>query len=412
MVSLARRNLLHDRARFFVAQAGVMFAVVLVTIQLGVYFGFGRSTTALVDASSADLWVAARDSVNVDLSAPIGARLVARVAAVRGVASAEPLICRTAVWKGPDDRIELVRVVGFDPHGRLFRPLGTDAAMLRELDAPYTFLVDRSKLSLLGLNHPGDLGRVGNIIGTYAGTTHGAQSIVTAPFLYTSLASGNAFLTAKPLKAVVPRQLLAHRDALLWITPPRERPPKNPPRALAPDDDINFVLVRVTPGEDVRSVAQRIEAAMPDLHAFARADLARATHDYWLQRTSLGFIVGLGAIVGIIVGMAVVGQILYAAVNEHLREFGTLKAMGAPDSFMYGVVMEQAVLMALLGFVPGILVCFAVAWWTSSRHGIDILIDPTTAVLVFACTVAMCVVSSVFALQAVTRVDPAIVFKA
>jgi putative ABC transport system permease protein len=112
------------------------------------------------------------------------------------------------------------------------------------------------------------------------------------------------------------------------------------------------------------------------------------------------------------VGGIIVGQILYSSVTDHLKEFGTLKAMGASDWTIYGVIVEQALWMAVLGYIPGMVLCLGVGAWTFATQGITILITPLTAIAVFGITVAICVGSAVFAIQKVTRVDPAIVFKA
>jgi putative ABC transport system permease protein len=107
-----------------------------------------------------------------------------------------------------------------------------------------------------------------------------------------------------------------------------------------------------------------------------------------------------------------VGQILYASASDHIKEFGTLKAIGASDWIIYSVIVEQALWMAVLGYIPGIALCLGVAAWTAATQSIVILITPMSAATVFGITVVMCVGSALFAIQKVTRVDPAIVFKA
>jgi putative ABC transport system permease protein len=95
-----------------------------------------------------------------------------------------------------------------------------------------------------------------------------------------------------------------------------------------------------------------------------------------------------------------------------MKEFGTLKAIGAADWLVYGVIIEQALWMAVLGYIPSMVLCYGVAAWTYTAHGILILITPVSAIAVFGLTVIMCVGSAIFAIQKVTRLDPATVFKA
>jgi putative ABC transport system permease protein len=184
------------------------------------------------------------------------------------------------------------------------------------------------------------------------------------------------------------------------------------PRKLAASDTITFVLIRAKPGQDLQVLKQRLGAALPNTRAYTRTELTKKTESFWQKRTGIGFILGLGAAVGVIVGGIIVGQILYSSVTDHLKEFGTLKAMGASDWTIYGVIVEQALWMAVLGYIPGMVLCLGVGAWTFATQGITILITPLTAIAVFGITVAICVGSAVFAIQKVTRVDPAIVFKA
>ena len=123
------------------------------------------------------------------------------------------------------------------------------------------------------------------------------------------------------------------------------------------------------------------------------------------------FVLGIGAVVGVLVGVVIVGQILYSSVSDHLKEFGTLKAMGSSNWAIYSIIVEQALWMAVLGYIPGIALCLGVAAWTSATQGILILITPLSALGIFGITVGMCIGSAIFAIQKVTRVDPAIVFK-
>lgn len=115
--------------------------------------------------------------------------------------------------------------------------------------------------------------------------------------------------------------------------------------------------------------------------------------------------------VGVVVGTVVVGQILYSSVSDHLKEFGTLKAMGSSDWFIYSVIIEQSLWMAVLGYLPGMGLCLALGTWTMQTQAIQILIGPATASGVFGITVVMCIGAAVFAIQKVTHLDPAIVFK-
>lgn len=419
MVSLARKNLLEDIPRFLVAQAGIMFAVSLVTIQTGILNGFTRSASVLIDKSNADIWVASKDMVHLELTMSIPAEQVIKAQQVTGVERAEALIVRKGLWRVPTGNITLVTLIGSDPNGQLFAPWNVIQGSVSSLKQPYTVIADETKLHDLNVQRVGDAASIGPLPARLVGLTRGSQSIVMSDFLFTSLENANAYGTSGQTSSLSCKSqsgsteiqcTTTYLNSDQTSTNTQSSPPA--PRKLAASDLITYVLIRAKPGQDLQALKQKLEAALPDTHAYTRAELAAQAHAYWQKRTGIGFILGLGAVVGVIVGVVIVGQILYSSVSDHLKEFGTLKAMGASDWVIYGVIVEQSLWMAVLGYIPGMAICLGVGAWTSATQGIIILITPVSAIAVFGITVSMCVGSAIFAIQKVTRVDPAIVFKA
>lgn len=413
MVSLARKNLLEDIPRFIVAQAGIMFAVSLVTIQTGIFNGFTRSTAQLISNSTADIWIASDSLVHLELTLPLPVTTLTQAQDVAGVQRAEPLIVRSAVWRHSASDISIVRLIGFNPQGQLFSPRNITQGSLQALEEPYTVMVDTSNLGSLEVDKVGDVAELGSLPARVVSTTQGNRSIVSNPFIFTSLENANAYGNSGQstrLSCKLPSGS-EELECTNTFVPPQQQD-KSAPKKLAASDTITFVLIRAQPNQDLQALKQRLEAALPNTRAYTRAELMKKTQSFWQQRTGVGFILGLGAAVGVIVGGIIVGQILYSSVSDHLREFGTLKAMGASDWTIYGVIVEQALWMAILGYIPGMILCFGVAAWTYATQGIVILITSATALAVFGITVSICVGSAIFAIQKVTRVDPAIVFKA
>jgi putative ABC transport system permease protein len=417
MASVARKNLFEDIPRFLVAQAGIMFAVSLVTIQNGILTGFIRSSSVLIDHSKADIWIASKDMIHLELTMPISLERVTQAESVSGVEQAEPFIFRNARWRDPvDNKIHAVTVVGSDPEGELFSPWNIIKGDINALKEPYTIMLDESKLNALKLKKLGDKAKLGGLEAKLGGITQGTQSIVSNSFVFTSLKNANAYVNT-PVKTQTFCQV---ENEDLQCTQSYEDQSSNqkstnlpPPRALNLADPITYVLVKAKPGEDLTQLKQKLEEALPDdVQVFTREQMSTVMRTFWQKRTGVGFVLSLGAGVGVLVGMVVVGQILYSSVSDHLKEFGTLKAMGASDWVVYGIILEQALWMAVLGYIPGMALCFGVAFWAGATQGILILITPLSAFGVFGLTVAMCTGSAFFAIQKVTKVDPAIVFKA
>ncbi|NMG10328.1 FtsX-like permease family protein [Brasilonema sp. UFV-L1] len=394
MASIARKNLLEDIPRFLVAQAGILFAVSLVTIQTGLQYGFARSSTQLIDQSRADIWVSSKNMQHLGLTIPIPYEQVSKARKVKGVDKAEAVIIDGGLWHElATDQITSITIVGADPQGILFNRSNIVEGRLNDLKQSFRFMVDKTNLNSLHLKRLGEVGEINNTPAKLVGFTQGTQSIVFGTLIFTSLETANTYKNYGTQTTTAPNNVGSSA--------------KKP----VSTDQISFVLIRAKRGQNIGKLKQDLEVALPDTRAYTREEMSKITQDFWQVRSGIGFILGLGAVVGVVVGAVVVSQILYASVTDHIKEFGTLKAMGASDWFIYNVIIEQAIWMAILGYIPGMALCVGVAAWTSTTQGIVILITPLSAVIVFGITVLMCVSSAVFAIQKVTRVDPAIVFK-
>lgn len=417
MVSIARKNLFEDIPRFLVAQAGIMFAVSLVTIQTGIFNGVIRSTSLLVDNSRADIWVSSKRMVHLELTESILFDHVVRSRKVNGVSRAEALMTGVSRWQVPKGRLTVVKLWGFDPQGQLFVPGAVQKGSVSALQKPYTILVDRSDLRSLRMKKLGDRGEIGSLPANLVGIAQDTQSVLSSAFLFASLKTVNAYNNSRVSSRVDCKFVSGEFKCTNVYERAKDSQETNSsslpePQPISLNTPVSFILIKAKPGQDLQKLKQDLEAASPDTRAYTREELSQRIRDYWQKRTGIGFILGLGAVVGMIVGVAIVGQILYSSVSDHIKEFGTLKAMGASNRVIYGVIVEQSLWMAVIGYIPGMLLCWGLGNWTLATQGIVILITPVTAVGVFGVTVLMCVGSALFAIQKVSHVDPAIVFKA
>lgn len=415
MASIARKNLLEDIPRFIVAQAGILFAVSLVTIQTGILNGFARSTTLLIDKSNADIWIASNEMVNFELTDPLLYGQLNQAKAIEGVQQAEALILGSVRWRPENGEMSPLMVVGFNPDGQLFNPGNVIEGKVSDLKQPFAVMADQSRLSSMLAEGVGTMAIAGSLPAKLVAVTKGTQSIVSSTLLFTSLENANTYISAG-INAEVNCKVVGAGNLQCTKVVEKKDPTQKleetpPPKELEVADPIAYILVKAKPGEDLQVLKQRIEEAMPSTNAYTKNELSEKTRFFWLARTNIGLVLGMGAVVGIIVGIVVVAQILYSSVSDHLKEFGTLKAMGASDKELYAVIVEQAIWMAVLGYLPGMLVCLGLSGWVASK-GIIILITPLSALGVLGVTVFMCVGSAFFAIQKVTRIDPAIVFKA
>ena len=167
--------------------------------------------------------------------------------------------------------------------------------------------------------------------------------------------------------------------------------------------------MRVAPGTDIASVRKSLSARLPDTEVLTHQEFRTRSLDYWLFETGAGSALIAGAILGIIVGIVIVAQTLYASTKDHLNEFATLRALGASAGYIHRVILMQAVLSAALGYILGMGLSMLVIW-ASAESTLLIVMTANLALFLLALTVGMCVLAAVCAIFKVTRIDPAVVF--
>lgn len=372
---LARRNLFHDKVRFAVTLTGIVFALVLIMIQFGLFLGFTTTTSNNIDHSKADVWIVFHGVGYFDTGRTFSERKFYQVLAVPGVAQAEKYMQAFARWKRPDGRIENIQIIGVRPGSEMGQPwnvVSGSAAALKEEDA---ILVDEVYREKLGVNNIGDRVEIGGHRARVEGFTSGIRSFTTSPFVYASFNSS------------------------LDYTNPTSN-----------EADVGYILVKAAPGVSVAALKENLNERLSDVDIYTTAEFSRKTRFYWMFTTGAGLAVLTAALMGLIVGVAVVAQTIYAATVDHIREYGTLKAMGATNSYLYRVLIEQAVWSATLGYVLAMIVAhFIVAG--SEKGGAVILMPLEMKVGMFFLAVLMCIAAAVVSINKVMRIDPAMVFR-
>ena len=372
---LAWKNLVHDRVRLAVTLTGIAFSLVLMLVQFGLFLGFLETSGNIVERSGADLWITAPGIPHVNAGAPIPERRRFQALAVPGVERADKFILQFNPWKLPSGAWENVQVAGFDPVGGMGGPWQIASGGREELRASDTVMVDDLYRQKLGIPaRPADAqfelnGRRARI----AGTTRGIRSFTTSPYIFTSLRNAYGYTRVRA-------------------------------------DETTFLLIRVAPGVDPATVQGRLRAAVSGVDVLTNAEMLAKTRFYWIFKTGAGVTTLIGVVLGFIVGMAVVAQTIYAATVDHLREFGTLKAMGAPNSCIYRVIVTQAALSAVAGYALAITVGWLVAHRSENATAL-ILLPGEVAAGSLALAVAMCVAASMISIRKATRLDPAMVFR-
>lgn len=373
MASLAKRNLFHDKVRLAVTLTGIVFAVVLVAIQLGLFIGFRTATSNVIDNSGVDLWIGSTDVTHIEVGLPFSEKKLYQALATPGVEVAEKYIVRFCRWKRPNGAEENVEVVGFNPDSPVGGPWNLVAGSVADLKADDTVIIDQLYTKKLGVTKLGQIVEIAGRRARVVGFTRGIRTFTTSPVAFTSF-----------------------KNALNY--------------AQMREDQTTYILVKAAEGADVETLKQQLLERIKDVCVYTTGEFSRKTQTYWMFGTGAGITVIIAAVLGLIVGVVVVAQTIYAATIDHLREFGTLKAMGATNGYIYRVIIKQAVISAIIGYGLGIAFSLA-AVYLNRNGGAAIILPKEVAAAMFGLTLLMCIGASVVSINKVTRIDPAMVFK-
>ncbi len=374
-------QLRHDRGRFLVALAGIAFADLLMFMQLGFQAALYDSNTRLDRAFRGDVVLISPKALNLQNLSTFPRRRLLQALDLPGVVDAQGLYIRTVNWRNPQTlRSATVQVLGFDPDADVLR-LPEVRAQADRLKLPDTVLFDR-----------GARGRYGEVI---ARIDRGEP--VTSEIERRTIAVGGLFRLGASFGADA--TLMASDQTFLRMFP----------RAKA--GSISVGLLTLAPGEPVAPVVRALRRHLPDdVQVLSHADYVQFEENYWRVASPVGFIFGLGTAMAFVVGVVIVYQVLSTDVNAHLQEYATFKAMGFRQRYLLLVVVEQALILAALGFIPGVLMpvwLYAVA---AKATSLPIAMTLGRATTVFVLTLVMCLASGAIATRRLQAADPAELF--
>jgi putative ABC transport system permease protein len=312
---------------------------------------------------------------NVDMGTFIPERWLQRIRSVEGVERAEPYIVMFGQATMHNGQFENVVVVGCEPSsllGNAWEMANGNPSAVRNPDG---ILVDVCDAERLGNCKIGDLLEINGHRARVVGMTRGIVGFTTNPYVFTTL------------------ERARHKYA-----------------TSVPPDSCSYFLVKAKPGVNVDELCHQIRQRVPDLEVFDKATYSRMCMVYWLTRTGVGISFGLAAFLGLLVGLAVVAQTLYASVAERIKEFGTLKAMGADDHCLSRFFLVQALANALLGSVLGLTASWLIGGVMSSPRAPVILTWEVGAGSVIVISL-VCMAASRLPAWRIRRIDPACVLR-
>lgn len=373
MGTIAWKNLFHDRTRLFVTLIGIVFALVLILVQFGLFLSFLDTSSNIVANSGVDLWISAPAVPHVNGGSPLSESKRYQALSVPGVERVEKYTVLFVNWKLPTGAQEAVQVVGYPVGSGLGGPWNVTQGSPDALRGEDTVIVDELYLAKLGIQGIGSTVEINGRRARVVGLTRGIRSFTTAPYVYTSFKNSQNY-------------------------------------ALLNEDQTIFFVVRAAPGADVALVKRELARRLQSFDVYTNEEMRLKTMNYWVFGTGAGVTTLMGAILGLIVGIVVVAQTIYAATVDHIREFGTLKAMGASNWNIYQVILAQAFLSAVMGYLIAIVIAAAISQSSQSGNA-PIALPPSVAGGTLLLAIAMCAGASIISIRKATQIDPAMVFR-
>jgi putative ABC transport system permease protein len=378
---LAWRQLLKERTRLLVAVAGISFADMLIFIQMGFEGALFDAAVKPHRSLQADLVLINPQFQTLFSVKSFSRERLYQVLGYEGVQSVNSVYIGTGQWRNPETRLErAILVWGIDP--------AKSAFIIPEIQQNLDPIKQLNQVLFDQASRP-EYGAVGEI---FQKTGKFDTELNNKTVRVKGIFSNGASFAADG-------NVITSDSTFLQIFP--ERKP----------DSIEVGLITIKPDSNPEMVRSQLVAGLPnDIKVLTPEEFAQIEKDYWANGTGIGFIFGLGVGVGFIVGIVIVYQILYSDVSEHLPEYATLKAMGYSDRYLLVVLLQEALLLACLGFIPAFFLSLGLYQLAYTATLLPIFMKVERAITVFILTVVMCSVSGAIAMRKLRAADPADIF--
>ncbi len=374
MYYIALRMLIGDTTKFLALVFGLTFSTTLIVQQGSIFTGLMRRTAANVERlPQVDIWVMHPATRYYEERKAIESTALQRVRGVPGVEWAERLFLGGSTAKLPNGTYAAATIIGVDRFSKLGVPPEFEAGSVEGIEQPDGVLWDNQNVSIYKNVAVGQVLEINDRRAVVTGLPMGPKSFSSGPIIYTT-----------------------YERALQYAPGERNR--------------LTFVLVKVKPGADPKVVAARIEETT-SLGAKTSSEFFWATISYWFKNTAIPINIGITALLGLIVGIAIAGQTFFTFVVENTKHFGALKAMGVNNAKLVRMVLLQALVVGLLGWGLGTGLAALSGANAGPRAVLAFMITPHLLALSFVLTILTVLFAAMISIIRVLRIEPAIVFR-
>lgn len=371
MLWLALKTLVHEKTRLVITVSGVAFSTVLVLMQIGMYIGFMGNATNIIRHVDADIWITSKNIQCFDFVNPFPEERINMVRSHPEIQRAEKLILTMAMLKLPAGGVEQVQILGFNPDSGTGAPWKMIEGGLNDVKGGRYMIMDKTSEQRLGTLNTGSIWELGGSRFKLVGLSKGIRNFINAPIVFMSY---------------------------------------NHTQGLFPERQASFIVAKARDRKGIDSIVKSLRQQMKDNDIYTREGFVYKTIMYWTVQTGMGMGFFLTAVLGLAVGGAIVGQTIYTNTMEHLREFGTLKAIGARNSDIYKMIFIQTGVSVVAGFASGSLFLIMMRPGME-KGGVNLYLGLWVFVPVFLMILCVCFLAAYFSVRKVRTLDPVMVFR-
>ncbi|MDY0030291.1 MAG: ABC transporter permease DevC [Pseudobdellovibrionaceae bacterium] len=379
---LAWRQLKHDKIRFMTAVSGVIFACVLVFMQIGFKAALFESATLLQRTMLGDLYLESKQSEALWRVVPFPKRYMYQALSVDGVDDVTALYAGQAPWKNPKTGVNRTALIlGIDPQSQVYP--------LHGLEENKSLLKMRNSVLFDEWSRP-EFGPVASVLGEkgeFPVEVSGKLLDVVGTFRMgiTFSADGN---------------LIVNDTTFFELFPMKSQ------------EGVDIGIITLKKGADILQVQSRLKEILPDhLKIMTREEYIADEKAYWNDITPIGYIFNFGVIMGLFVGLVIVYQVLFNDITNHLHEYATLKAMGYDNGYFNRVVVSASMILIIGGFIPSWISCQALYKIVEKSIFIEMNLTFEKVITTFILISCMCFLSAFLAVRKLKSASPVDVFQ-
>ena len=383
-IPLAWLQLTKEKVRLLVALAGIGFADILMFMQLGFRDALFESAITFHKNLRGDIFLISSQSTALIAMKSFSQRRLYQAMAFEGVESITPVYLGFGIWKNPENRkTRQLMVIAFNPADKIFNLPGI-AENIDRVKIPDVVLFDSASREEFG-----PVEKLFNSGQTVETEIDSRRVRVGGLFKLGASFGADGNIVTSDLNFL---RIFSRRDR--------------------GSIDIGVINLKQDANKEqvIRKMKDYYKNAYPDVLVLSHEEFIQFEKTYWETGTSIGFVFFLGTTMGFIVGTVIVYQIFYTDVADHLAEYATLKAMGYKDLYLLGVVFQEAIILSILGFIPGYGVATVLYTLTRNATSLPMVMTIARATTVLVLTVIMCTISGAIAVRKLQAADPADIF--